>query len=68
MGSRMGAGAGIVLDCPRMVTEGRSGGYRPPRLDTAADLVGYCLLLVVAVVGAKAQLLGKAVMDDAALR
>ena len=34
----------------------------------AADLAGLYLLLAVAVLGAKAQLLGKAVMDDAALR
>lgn len=67
-GSRQPVDAGIVLDCSRTVTGVRSGGCRPPRSDTVADLVESYSLLVVAVLGAKAQLLDKAVMDDAALR
>lgn len=68
IGARLPVDAEIVLACSRMVTEARSGGYRPPRSGMAADLAGLYLLLAVAVLGAKAQLLGKAVMDDAALR
>ena len=68
IGSRLPVDAGIVLDCSRTVTEARSGGYRPPRPNMFADLVESYSLLAVAVLGAKAQLLGKAVMDDAALR
>ncbi len=68
IGSRLLVGAGTVPDHSKTATEVLFGGYRPPRLSTVADLTESYLLLVAAVFGAKAQLLGKAVTDDAALR
>ena len=51
-----------------MVTEDRSGDCKPRESDRPADLIETCSPLVVAELGAKTQLLGKAVVDDAALR
>jgi hypothetical protein len=68
MGSRRPAGAGTGLDYSGTGTEGRSEDCRLREQGTAAVLAEYWSPRVVAVLGAKAQLLGKVVMDDAALR
>lgn len=68
MDSRKAVGAGIGLDCSGTVTGDRFEDCRLREQGMAVVLAEYWSPRVVAVLGAKARLLGKVVMDDAALR
>jgi hypothetical protein len=67
-GFRAPAGAGIDLGRSRRATAARSVDCTRPAPGKVAAQAECCLSLAVAVLGAKARLLGMAVMDDAALR